>query len=123
MAGGALGAMARAALLWPAAWSATPDFAIIVTAVVNVVGAFALGIVVGVAGSKHPAARAFVGTGVLGGFTSYSAFAVQLATSTLWVAVLLAVATVGLGLVAAGAGLWVGRRPGARAMDAAEPPE
>ena len=47
---------------------------------VNVLGSFVLGIVVGRLGDRHPLARAFLGTGVLGGFTTYSAFAVQTAT-------------------------------------------
>ena len=47
--------------------------------------------------------------GVLGGFTTFSAFALQLATSTPWAAVLLALATMVLGVLAAGAGLRLGR--------------
>lgn len=120
--GGALGGMARVALLWPAAGAATPELTIIVTSAINVVGAFALGLLVGVIGSRHPLARAFLGTGLLGGFTTYSAFAVHLATSTLWAAVLLAVLTVGVGLAAAALGLRVGRNLAHRsaAADASE---
>lgn len=114
--GGALGAMARAALLWPV--TSAPELTIIVTAIINVVGAFALGLVTGVVGTKHPSARAFLGTGMLGGFTTYSAFAVQVATSTPWVAVLLALLSVGVGVVAAGLGLKAGRALDNRAGDA-----
>ena len=122
VAGGALGAMARAALLWLMAEGVAPELTVVLTAVINVVGAFGLGLLVGVIGSKHPSARAFLGTGMLGGFTTYSAFAVQLATSTLWVAAVLAVLTVGLGLAAAGLGVRAGRTLGSRpgAVDAPE---
>jgi CrcB protein len=44
------------------------------TFVVNLLGAFALGLVVDALGAD---ARAVLGTGFLGGFTTYSAFAVE----------------------------------------------
>ena len=53
------------------------------------VGSLLLGVVVGWLDDRHPRARAFLGTGVLGGFTTYSAFAVQtvVASATeLWLA-------------------------------------
>ena len=86
----------------------------VATLVVNVLGSFALGIVVGRLGDRHPLTRAFVGTGVLGGFTTYSAFALQ--TATLLAAapvagVALAVVSVLLGLAAAALGLHLTRRP------------
>lgn len=110
--GGALGAMARAALLWPG--RADPLSGILLTAVINIVGALALGVVVGVMGARHPRARAFLGTGVLGGFTTFSAFAVQIATSVPWAALLLAVGSMVLGVAAAGVGVWAGRALGRR---------
>ena len=75
---------------------------------VNVVGSFALGLVVGWLGDGHPVARAFLGTGVLGGFTTYSAFAVQTATllgSQPFAGAALALVSVLLGLLAAAIGL------------------
>lgn len=105
--GGAAGAGLRAALLWPGVLG--EGLAIPATAAVNVVGAALLGLLLGVIGARHPALRAFAGTGLLGGFTTFSAFALQLATSTPWAAVLLALATMVLGVLAAGAGLRLGR--------------
>ncbi len=113
--------MARAALLGPAtldpllaAGSTAASLATTLTVAINVVGSLGLGVVVGVMGSRHPQARAFLGTGVLGGFTTFSAFAVQVVTSTPWLAVLLALCTLVLGVIAAGAGLRVGRALGHR---------
>lgn len=86
----------------------------VATLVVNLLGSFALGIVVGRLGDRHPLTRGFVGTGVLGGFTTYSAFALQ--TATLLTAapvagLALAVVSVLLGLAAAALGLHLTRRP------------
>lgn len=119
--GGALGAMARAALMWPAAFDT--GFAVAVTAATNVVGALGLGIVVGVTGAKHPSARAFLGTGVLGGFTTFSLFAAQVATSTPWLGVVLGLGTMALGVVAAGLGLRIGRGLGRRRYEVDAPEE
>ncbi|WP_375386612.1 fluoride efflux transporter FluC [uncultured Microbacterium sp.] len=107
--GGMLGVAARAALVWPIDIAAVP----VVTAAINIVGACALGVVVGVLGTQHPSARAFLGTGILGGFTTYSAFAVQVATlapTAPWLAALLGAFSLVAGIAAAGLGLWVGRR-------------
>jgi CrcB protein len=81
-----------------------------------VLGSFALGVVVGALADRHPLARAFVGTGVLGGFTTYSAFALHTATLLApapIAAVALAVLSVLLGLLAAALGLRLARRGGA----------
>lgn len=106
--GGAVGVLARAALLAPAAEAALPW----ATLAVNVAGSLLLGVVVGWLGERHPRLRALLGTGVLGGFTTYSAFAVETALwlQTPWLAAALAAASVSAGVVAAVAGLWVGRR-------------
>jgi CrcB protein len=72
--GGALGAAARygASLIWPEPAGRFPW----TTFGVNVLGSFALGLVIATLG--HSAmARAFLGTGVLGGFTTFSTFAWQ----------------------------------------------
>ncbi len=99
--GGALGAIAREGLVLAASgWS---DLTI---PVINVVGSFALGLLVGALarvgdGPRAQAIRLFLGTGVLGGFTTYSAFALQALTGAPWITV----ATVVAGAVAALAGL------------------
>src|SRR5918995_837113 len=111
--GGALGVLARALILFP-----VDDVALIpwLTLGINVVGAFLLGIVVGAVGDRRPHVRAFLGTGVLGGFTTYSAFAVE---TVLWLATPLlaaglAAASVIAGVVGAIAGLLIGRLLGGR---------
>lgn len=80
VAGGALGVALRELLLLPFAEGATPGGGLALTAAtlgVNVLGSFALGIVAGRLGDRRPHLRAFAGTGLIGGFTTYSAFAVQ----------------------------------------------
>jgi fluoride exporter len=72
-AGGALGAAARygVTLAWPSPWAIL---------VVNVVGSIAIGALVELLGglsAPHRLARPFLGTGVLGGFTTFSTYAVD----------------------------------------------
>lgn len=106
--GGALGVLARAALLAPVA---DPDLVPWVTLGINAAGSLMLGMVVGALGDGRPHLRAFLGTGALGGFTTYSAFAVETAVwlSTPWLAAGLAVASVLAGVAGAVAGLAIGR--------------
>lgn len=123
MLGGALGAAARAGLVWPFQADGGPFVVAVVTLGINVVGSGMLGVVVGALGTRHPSARAFLGTGILGGFTTYSAFAVQAATlapAAPWFALLLALVSLLAGVAASGLGLHVGRRLGHRpgALDA-----
>ncbi|MEN8650016.1 CrcB family protein [Streptomyces sp. 21So2-11] len=74
--GGALGALARygAALLWPGSvWT---------TFGVNVLGSALIGVLmvlVSEQGRGHALVRPFLGVGVLGGFTTFSTYAVDLA--------------------------------------------
>ena len=81
------------------------------TIVVNVLGALLLGVLA----ARLPPwndLRIFLGTGLLGGFTTYSAFAVgtvELA-ATPWLAVLYPALTLVLGIAAAALGLLIGRR-------------
>lgn len=76
-AGGAIGVGARHVLT-----ALVGDGSVVwTTAVINVLGSLLLGIVAGACGARHARWRAFLGTGVLGGFTTYSAFAVQVATA------------------------------------------
>lgn len=111
VAGGALGVLARAALLAPVT---QPDLVPWVTLGVNAAGSLLLGVVVGLLGERRPRLRAFLGTGVLGGFTTYSAFAVETAVwlATPWLAAGLAAASLLAGVAGAVAGLALGRRIG-----------
>ena len=110
--GGMLGASARhgADLLWPAKPGAVPW----TTLGVNVLGCLLIGVLMVLvveAGGAHPLWRPFAGVGVLGGFTTFSTYAVE--TTTLlhdgrpglalayWAGTLvLALVAVALGLVA-----------------------
>lgn len=116
--GGAIGVGIRAAVLLPVG----EQDAAIATLVVNAIGSGILGLVVGALADRHPLARTFLGTGVLGGFTTYSAFAVQTAAAGPLPGLALAAASIVLGLVAAFAGLMLGRRLAGRSGDV-EPPQ
>ncbi|MER5861911.1 CrcB family protein [Kitasatospora sp. NPDC002040] len=77
-AGGVLGASARygAALLWPVGADAVPW----TTLVVNVAGCAAMGVLMVLVTevlTPHRLVRPFLGTGVLGGFTTFSTYAVD----------------------------------------------
>lgn len=81
MIGGAIGAGARyLAGGWLAALVGAPRFG---TLCVNLIGGFAMGVLVGLlarqAGATEPA-RLLLGVGVLGGFTTFSAFALDCVT-------------------------------------------
>ena len=89
------------------------------TLLVNVLGSFALGLLVGRAWLGAPGwLRAGLGPGLLGSFTTFSAVAVSLvamSTEGEWMlAASYLVATLVLGLGAATLGLRVGRRGGTR---------
>lgn len=107
--GGALGVLARAAIIAPIE---DADAVPWVTLAINSVGSLLLGVVVGWLDARHPLARVFLGTGVLGGFTTYSAFAVETAlwVTTPYLAIGLAAASVTAGVVGAIVGLFIGRR-------------
>ncbi len=79
--------------------------------VANLLGAFCLGLVAArLPGSSGM--RLFLGTGLLGGFTTYSAFTVgtiTLAETAPWLAAAYAVGSVILGIAAAAAGLRIAR--------------
>ncbi|MEU9025961.1 CrcB family protein [Streptomyces sp. NPDC048383] len=78
-AGGVLGACARygAALLWPAGPTAFPW----TTLGINVLGCALIGVLMAAIAedgrTAHPLLRPFAGTGVLGGFTTFSAYALD----------------------------------------------
>ncbi|OKI09546.1 chromosome condensation protein CrcB [Streptomyces sp. CB02923] len=77
--GGGIGGAARygAALLWPTAPGTFP----VTTFLVNVVGCALMGVLMALIterGSPHPLLRPFLGTGVLGGFTTFSTYTVDI---------------------------------------------
>ena len=81
------------------------------TLLVNLAGAFALGVLVAAAASAET--RLLLGTGLLGGFTTYSALAVEvegLRQDDPTLAVAYALATVAGGYVLSLTGLALGRR-------------
>ncbi|WP_181140220.1 CrcB family protein [Streptomyces sp. Ru62] len=78
-AGGALGAMARygASLLWPTAPGTFPWTTLVVNAAgCAVIGAFM--VVITDVWAAHRLVRPFFGTGVLGGFTTFSTYSVDI---------------------------------------------
>nr|WP_202447455.1 fluoride efflux transporter CrcB [Streptomyces sp. SID5468] len=109
--GGALGACARygAGLLWPTAPGAFPW----TTLVVNALGCAVIGVFMVVITEVRPAhrlVRPFFGTGVLGGFTTFSTFAVdtqrllthhQVRAAVLYLAGTVTAALLGVALAAA----------------------
>ena len=124
--GGFIGVALRELLLLPfttdAATAAAGLLVPAVTMAINVLGSFVLGIVVGTLEDRHPLARAFLGTGVLGGFTTYSAFALHTALllgSEPVAGVVLAVGSVLLGLAAAALGLRLTERGRSAESDSA----
>ncbi|MEJ1089496.1 CrcB family protein [Microbacterium sp. Mu-80] len=112
-AGGTIGTAARLALAL-----LIPGAALSVL-VANVVGSLLLGMLV----ARLPAVdlRIFLGTGVLGGFTTYSAFAVDavaLWTTAPALGIGYVVASIVMGLAAAALGLKIGRGRGGREAEA-----
>jgi fluoride exporter len=113
--GGALGALARwwVAETWPDSSGGIPWS----TLVVNVVGCFAIGVllvlVAEVLGRPHRLARPFLGTGVLGGFTTFSTYAVQtrglLAGGRADLALAYAAGTLGAAILATVVAVWLTR--------------
>ena len=83
---------------------------------VNLLGAFLLGVLLEALARRGPdvglrrALRLGLGTGVLGGFTTYSALAVETASLSLAAGALYLVTTVLVGALASAAGIAVGRR-------------
>ena len=112
--GGALGSLARwgLGLAFPHPAGAWPT----ATLLVNLPGCLLLGLLAAALFSRHPGSpwlRPFLGTGVLGGWTTFSAFAVdavQLADAGRWTAAAayVLVSVVG-GVLAAAAGVRLGR--------------
>ena len=73
--GGCAGTLVRAAL--EQAWPAAPGRLPTTTLAINVVGALALGLLLGSLGERRPRLRLILGTGVLGGLTTHSTFILE----------------------------------------------
>lgn len=113
VAGGVIGTAARLGLglALPAPSGGGLDAVPWATLVANVVGAFLIGVLAARLPGSH-AIRVLLGTGVLGGFTTYSAFAVGTVTlwhAQPWLAAAYAVVSVVLGVAAAALGLDLAR--------------
>lgn len=116
--GGALGAVSRhfIAQRVAAAFGLAFPFG---TLVVNVLGSFLLGLMVSLFAEKYALSqevRGFLTVGLLGGFTTFSAFTMEtmllFERHTLGLAVLYVIASVGLAVVAMFAGIALGRVAG-----------
>lgn len=83
------------------------------TLVVNVAGSFAIGAVAARASEITPEARLFIVTGVLGGFTTYSAFAYETVSIGRAGLAASAMTNVGLQLALGLSAVWLGLRLGA----------
>ncbi|MDQ8707601.1 CrcB family protein [Streptomyces sp. LHD-70] len=117
--GGVLGAAARygASLIWPTPAGAFPW----TTLGVNVVGCAAMGVLMVViteGRQRHRLVRPFLGTGVLGGFTTYSTYAVDIERLTDLREVRAAFGYLALTLVAALAAVWLAATTTRRALNA-----
>jgi CrcB protein len=108
-AGGALGSVLRFGL---GLALARPGFPVAVMAA-NVAGCFAMGIAVVLVARHAPGAQPFVMAGLLGGFTTFSAFSLE--ALTLWErgqpgqAAAYVALSVGLSLAAVALGAWLAR--------------
>ena len=105
--GGAIGACARyeASVLWPTSPGSFPW----TTFWINVIGSAALGMLMVLVTERravHPLVRPFLGTGVLGGFTTFSTYAVDAQQLLARDQFVTAVLYVGATLVAAGLAVW-----------------
>jgi CrcB protein len=125
--GGALGAVARwaAGTVWPHPAGTFPWSVF----VVNVTGCLAIGVLLvlltEVAGRPHRLARPFLGTGVLGGYTTFSTYAVEaerlLASGRAALALAYLFGTLAAALLAAQAGVSMTRALARRRSPEGEP--
>ena len=120
LVGGAFGTAVRAAL--ESAFPAQPGGWPWITFAINVSGSFLLGLLLETLSRRGPDAglrrylRLGVGTGVMGGYTTYSTFAVEtvrllgLGGAATFLGIGYALGSVVLGLLAAFAGMWLAAR-------------
>lgn len=107
---GGLGSLAR----WATSLAVGPTRWPYATVTVNLVGALAIGLVAALCATRDPRWRIVLATGFLGGFTTFSALALDAVTlieRRAWggAALYLALTVVG-GLAACAGGLWLGRQ-------------
>jgi fluoride exporter len=103
--GGALGSVLRYWLSgWVASKAGAPMWG---TLAINVVGSFLIGVAAGW-NSTHDAVRLFVMVGILGGFTTFSAFSLQTLELLQKGDVTLGLANVALSIVLCLLGVWLG---------------
>jgi CrcB protein len=96
------------------------------TVVINSTGCLLIGVLMTVllgAPSPHRLARAFLGVGVLGGYTTYSTFAVEVQRLVLHHRPLVAVSYVVLTVLACAGAVWLSSTLTARALPAGWQPE
>ncbi|GAC1619169.1 MAG: hypothetical protein NVS4B5_10660 [Vulcanimicrobiaceae bacterium] len=114
-AGAALGGVLRLAFTALVVARAGAAAAPLATLAINVAGSFLIGIVVGAVQTRvelSPLWRAFLATGILGGFTTFSTFAldaVDVGVAAPALAAGYVIASVALAIVAAYVGLAIGR--------------
>lgn len=120
-AGGGIGALARYGL--GTAWPTTPGGFPWATFTVNVLGCLLIGVVMVLVTDLWPAhrlARPFLGAGVLGGFTTFSAYAAEshvlLRSGAVWLALTYLAGTVLAAMLAVTAGVWLTRAGLARRL-------
>jgi CrcB protein len=114
--GAALGGMARLVITQLVVARAGVSNAFYATLFINVTGSFLIGVVAGLAQSIPgfpPVLRLFLATGIIGGYTTFSAFALEAlslgSAGSLATAIGYAIGSVVLGVVAAFGGLATGR--------------
>lgn len=113
--GGALGAVARYGV--STAWTHAPNGLLVATFATNVTGCFLIGVLMvfltEVAGRPHRLIRPFLGVGILGGFTTFSTYTVEvqrlLAGGHAPLALLYLFGTLGAALVAVQLGIIAAR--------------
>ena len=110
-AGGALGAMARYAAAL-AIGRMVPSAFPLATLLINIIGSVAMGMLMGLLARHLPAwqedARLFMGVGILGGFTTFSAFSLDTVALIERGALAQAALYVGLSVVVCLGGLYLG---------------
>ena len=109
MLGGAFGSVARYAINVAVADRYQSRYPI-ATFLINITGSFLIGVAyVALPDRGSPLLRPLIVTGVLGGYTTFSAFELEALLATREVALLYITLSVGLGLLACWSGTLVGR--------------
>ena len=111
--GGAIGAVLRLAVVRLIPLYVESDFPW-ATMLVNTVGCFALGVLVGVGGARSPVHYPLFGIGILGALTTYSTFSLEtmrlFRDGSVFLALTNAFATLAICLCSTGLGVWIAER-------------